>query len=105
MNLADAVRQRRLVHWHDHGLVRTVEPYLLVQLRGQRIVLIAFQIACGRQTEGQNAWKTIDVSDGLIVDPRAAFHHDRIVPAHLLELVHLTYAAPISSPFGCEARK
>lgn len=94
MNLVDAVRGRHLVQWHDRGFVRTVEPHLLVLLRGQRLALIARQVAGGPIDDEQPSWKVIDIGDGLNVDSERTFKSNERVPAHLLELVHMIYASP-----------
>lgn len=105
MDLAQAVQHRHLVHWHDHGFVRTVEPYLLALIRGHRIVLIARQVAGGQAGERQGDWKLIDVTDGLNVDVRNTFEPAKPVPPHLQELVHLVYASPADSPSAREERR
>lgn len=98
MSLADAVTQRRLLHWHDRGFVRTVEPHLLCQLRGMRLVVIGLQVAGGPAGEPQQCWKVIDVDDGLNVVLHRTFTETREVPPHLLDLVHLIYASPSAIP-------
>jgi hypothetical protein len=94
MTLAEAIQRRHLVHWHDRGFVRTVEPHLFALLRGQRLALIARQVAGGPPDDGQPCWKVIDVSDGLNVDPERTFDGREQVPEHLLGLVHMVYASP-----------
>jgi len=94
MNLVDAVQKRHLVQWHDQGFVRTVEPHLFALLRGQRLALIARQVAGGPAGDEQPCWKVIDVGDGMNVDPERTFDGREQVPAHLLELVHMVYASP-----------
>jgi len=93
MNLIEAVRQRRLVHWHDQGVVRTVEPHLFAQFPGARLVLIAFQIAGEPPNEPQQSWKVIDIGDGLNVEQAKTFRHPRPVPPHLLMSAQLVYAS------------
>jgi hypothetical protein len=93
MNLAEAVRKRHLVQWHDNGFIRTIEPHLLAQLRGQRLVVIALQIAGGPSNETQGCWKVIDVNGGLNVDLRQRFDQKKDVPPHLLDLVQWIYAS------------
>jgi hypothetical protein len=93
MNLAEAVQRRHLVHWHDRGFIRTIEPHVLALLRGQRLALIAFQIAGGPAGDEAQGWKVIDVGDGLNVEPRRSFE-TRAVPAHLLALARHVLASP-----------
>ena len=93
MNFVDAVRQRHLVHWHDRGFIRTVEPYLFAQFPGARLVLVAFQIAGGPPSECQHSWKVIDLSDGLNIETSRTFTEKREIPAHLLGLAQLVYAS------------
>lgn len=94
MNLVDAVRRRHLVHWHDRGFIRTVEPHLFALLRGQRLALIARQVAGGPADDELPYWKVIDVDDGLNVDPARTFGGHEQIPMHLLGLVHMVYASP-----------
>lgn len=94
MTLVDAVRGRHLVQWHDHGFVRTIEPHLFVLLQGQRLALIARQVAGGPAGDDESCWKVIDVADGLNADPERTFEGRVQVPTHLLGLVHMLYASP-----------
>lgn len=97
MDLIDAVQQRHLVHWHDRGFVRTVEPHLYALLPGMRLVLIAFQIAGGPSGDGAQGWKVIDVGDGMNVDQRRTFRHPRRIPPHLLTLTHHVLASSLET--------
>jgi hypothetical protein len=93
MNLADAVRDRHLVHWHDRGFIRTIEPHLFAQFPGARLVLIAFQIAGGPPGDCQNIWKVIDLKDGLNIEQTRVFTELRVVPTHLLDLIQFVLAS------------
>lgn len=103
MNFVDAVRQRYLVHWHDRGFVRTVEPHLFALFPGARLVLVAFQIAGGPPGECQHGWKVIDVGAGLNIEPMRTFRESREVPAHLVSLAQFVYASCVlpSAPPSC----
>jgi hypothetical protein len=92
MNFVDAIRQHYLVHWHDRGFIRTVEPHLFAQFPGVRLVLVAFQIDGGPPGECQHQWKVIDLGDGLDIDQSRTFTGKREIPTHLLSLAQLVYA-------------
>lgn len=105
MTLVDAVRKRCLVHWNDHGAIRTIEPQLLAHLRGNRVVVIAFQIEGGSCSESGGCWKLIDVNERLNPIEGRSFKRSRPLPEHFRDLVQLIYVSPNASPLSFEDRK
>ncbi|WP_156116745.1 hypothetical protein [Massilia sp. 9096] len=94
MNLIEAVQQRHLLHWHDRGLVRSIEPHAFALFPGGRLVIIGFQVRGGPNSEPQSIWRVIDASDGISVDSLSKFSRQRIVPSHLLSQICQTLALP-----------
>lgn len=92
MNLIEAIQQRRLVHWSDQGVIRTVEPHLFAQFPGARLVVVAFEIVQKRERASDGYWKVIDIGDGLNIDLAKTFAAPRPIPLHLMYLAQLTYA-------------
>lgn len=93
-----------LVHWLDHGFLRTLEPHLFARLSGGRDVLIAYQVAGGPQVDEQ-CWKVIDVTEVVTVADTEHFACSRDVPDHLQELVRAVYASagPPATPSTCSS--
>lgn len=87
------MQQRRLIHWHDRGLIRTLEPHVYALFNGMRLVVVAFEIA-DDAVSAEAKWKVLDAQDGIEVDVSCHFKTTRVIPDYLLSSLRYVLAVP-----------